>query len=175
MSYQNNCTGCQTDISGNFGLEWLPNSNIQYLAQTDSGSTIGSYTIEMIVSISNSAATFTGPPDNSSGDSYLPITEYTQGLSTCQAICYCDSVTGGITASYTCNNTAECGEGNGNAPCNNSNPCSEPCNTGNYDRALVDPVYAYLESNPYNVMYPTAMVPFQQSVKNPIPIPNTLL
>jgi hypothetical protein len=34
-----------------------------------------------------------------------------------------------------------------------------------------DPVYAYLESNPYNVMYPTAMVPYVQSVANPFPTP----
>jgi len=76
-------------------------------------------------------------------------------------------------------------DGSGNADCDNpcdnpcNNPCDNPCDNGMNNqfanncgppcipRELVDPVYAYLESNPNNVMYPTAMVPYNQTINNP--------
>ena len=56
---------------GNFGLEYLPNSTINYIAS--STSTIGANTIQMILSVGNVASTYTGPPDDSSGDGYLVL------------------------------------------------------------------------------------------------------
>ena len=47
--------------------------------------------------------------------------------------------------------------------------CQQPsCYYQCYPRNLVDPVYAYLEANPNNVMYPTAQVPYHQSIHNPL-------
>ena len=209
--------GCQTDIGGNIAVEFLPNMTIQWNGVQDTEYTILKNNIELVLSVGNIKATFTGPPQNTQGDGYLPLTnpEITQGISICKPIC-CTDCNGSVTKTYECCSTNSCATFrtciNHDSPCNpcntpcnpcntpcdpcntpcdpcntpcdpcNSNPCNSdpcnsdpcnnnPCNTPQYTRPCNDPIKAYLEANPYNVMYPTALVPYNQTVNNPFRYP----
>ena len=59
-----------------------------------------------------------------------------------------------------------------NNPCDNpcNNPCDNPCNNP-CDPLKIDPIYAYLQTNPYNVIYPSSGTHYSQSIKNPFTTP----
>jgi hypothetical protein len=173
-------SSCQTNLGGNIGIEFLSAATIQWYGNKNSEIEIKDRNAQIILSIGNATAKFTGPTDKTRGDGFLSIDlqESTRGLSICKPIT-CTDCNGNIISTYAC-----CGDGVDCAPCGNScdNPCDNPCDNSSdnpcsnqvypqYNRNMIDPIYAYLESNPYNVMYPTGLVPFNQSLNNPLTFP----
>jgi hypothetical protein len=123
---------------------------------------------------------------------------YQSGIQYCQANTYCDC-NGCLTTKYSCTNQSCCNDNTNVQPCLNppyytginceeQNPCN-PCNQcdnpydnpcGNpYDNHCdplkIDPIYAYLQTNPYNVIYPSSGTHYSQSIKNPFTSPTPYL